>query len=200
MYYIATGSSQRPMLKPVRSLYTRYLREEVIPSFQPLTVEQYLGGPIGIVHTAARFSYVLDNSAVNWCIEWRPGLLVINVTPNSMQWAARRSPDPQFGGRSATAAEIESYEKWEQAWESQHLAPPPQYGLIFDPWTDILEQSFTDWKPASEQQTLTIHKVFDWLDALAESLRGQSGGKTHAEQLEEWGRSYFWTMQWRDMD
>jgi hypothetical protein len=67
----------------VRPLYERYFREEVVPRLQPLSQDQYLGGPIGIATTAARWSYVLDIEAVNWCIEWNPGLLVINVTPHS---------------------------------------------------------------------------------------------------------------------
>jgi hypothetical protein len=62
----------------------RYFREEILPKFQPLSLDQFLAGPNGILMTAARFSYVLAGEAVSWCIEWQPGLLVINVTPDSM--------------------------------------------------------------------------------------------------------------------
>jgi hypothetical protein len=102
MYHIALKLSSPPLVKPLRPLYERYFCEEIISRFGPLSLDQYLSGPIGIATTAARFSYVLDNEAVNWCIEWLPGLLVINVTADSMHWAARRSPNPQFGGRAAT--------------------------------------------------------------------------------------------------
>src|SRR5262252_8795877 len=95
MYHIAVRPSRPPLVKPLRPLYERYLREQVIPRFQPLSLDRYLDGPNGILATAARFSYVLDDEAVNWCIEWSPGLLVINVTPQAIQWGARRSPNAQ---------------------------------------------------------------------------------------------------------
>jgi hypothetical protein len=199
MHHIALRPGRLALVKPVHPLYARYFREEVLPRFQPISLDQFVAGPIGISTTAARFSYVLDNEAVNWCIEWNPGLLVINVTPNSMQWAARRSPNPEFGGRSATAAERERYAEWEQSWEKKHhLVQPPQYGLIFDAWDDIVEQSFSGWQPASDLQSQTIRKVFDRLDGLAERLPKDTS--TYGECVEEWRRSDFWRMRWEDFD
>jgi len=89
MHHIALRPGRVPLVKPVRRLYACYFYEEVVPRFQPISVEHFVGGPIGISTTAARFSYVLDNEAVNWCIEWSPGLLVINVTPDSMRCRPR---------------------------------------------------------------------------------------------------------------
>jgi len=193
MHHIALRPGRVALVKPVQRLYARYFHEEVVPRFQPISVDQFVGGPIGISTTAARFSYVLDNEAVNWCIEWNPGLFVISVTQNSMHWAARRSPNPEFGGRSATAEEIERYAEWAEAWEKQHhLVPPPQYGLIFDAWNDIVEQSFSDWQPASEQQNRIIRKIFDHFDNLA-------GGLSN-DRMEICRRSDFWNMRWEDFD
>jgi hypothetical protein len=201
MYHVAVRLSSPPLVKPVRPLYERYFRAEIIPKFRPLSLDQYLGGPIGIVTSAARFAYVLDNETMNWCIEWPPGLLVIDVTSDAMQWAARRSPNPQFGERSATDAEIERYEEWEEAWEREHYpVPQPQYGLIFDAWDDIVEQSFSEWQPGSKVQTQAIQKGFAHLDKLAEKLPKDTNDGAYVERLEEWRRSDFWNMRWEDFD
>jgi hypothetical protein len=200
MYHVALRPTHSPLVKPVRPLYASYLHDEIIPRFQGLSEDQYLGGPIGILTTAARFSYVLYNEAVNWCIEWSPGLLVINVTSDSMKWAARRSPNPQFGGRSATAAEIEKYEDWEDSWEKQHLLPPPQYGLVFDAWDDIIEESFSNWQSTTEQQSRTVRMIFDRMDELAGRLPKDTNGRAYRELMEEWRRSDFWNMQWENFD
>jgi hypothetical protein len=196
MYHIATNVNGPPLVKQLRPLYEGYLREQVIPRFRPLPLDQYLSGPNGILTTPARFSYVLDKEAVNWCIEWSPGLLVINVTPDSMQWAARRSPDPRFGDRSASDAEIKRYEDWEEMWEKEHYPVlQPQRGLISDAWNDIMEESFSEWQSASEVQTQTIRRIFNRLDKLAEELTNASD-----DAYEEWRRSSFWNMRWEDFD
>jgi hypothetical protein len=118
-----------------------------------------------------------------------------------MRWAARRSPNPQFGGRSATAAEIERYAEWEESWEKQHyLVQPPQYGLIFDAWDDNVEQSFSTWQLASELQNRTIRKVFDRLDELAKRPPRDTSSRAYGERREDWHRSDFWNMRWEDFD
>lgn len=188
MYHIAMNVNGPPLVKQLRPLYEGYLREQVIPGFRSLPLDQYLSGPNGILTTAARSSYVLDEETVNWCIEWSPGLLVINVTPDSMQWAERRSPDPRFGDRSASDAEIKRYEDWEEMWEKEHYPVlPPQRGLIFDAWNDIMEESFSEWQSASEVQTQTIRRIFNRLDKLAEELTNGASDDAY----EEWRRSSF---------
>jgi hypothetical protein len=199
VHHIALRDGAPPLTKPVRPPYAQYLREELVPRFQPLSLDQFLGGPNGILTTAARWSYVLDGEAVNWCIEWEPGLLVVNVTSDSMHWAARRSPNPEFGGRSATAAEIEQYDAWVQSWERQHpFTPPPQYGLVFDAWDDVISQSFGEWQPASESQSQTARKIFDRLDEFAHGMPREMG--TYCDRIEAWRRSDFWNMRWEDFD
>jgi hypothetical protein len=156
MYHVAVRLSSPPLVRPVRPLYERYFRAEIIPKFRPLSLDQYLGGPIGIVTSAAR---------------------------------------------SATDAEIERYEEWEEAWEREHYpVPQPQYGLIFDAWDDIVEQSFSEWQPGSKEQTQAIQKGFAHLDKLAEKLPKDTNDGAYVERLEEWRRSDFWNMRWEDFD
>jgi hypothetical protein len=195
MYYVALSPvGGDALVKPVRPLYASYLRESVYLRFQPLSDEQYLDGPIGILSTPAPFTYILDSDAINLCIEWQPGLLVIQVGLQTTRWAARRSPNPQFAGRHATATEIETFMKW----EGRHIERPPQYGIIFDAWDDIVEQSFDSWQPASHQQNDVIGGVVDRLDKLYDRVPKDSDA--YREQVEKWRRSDFWNMRWEDFD
>lgn len=124
---------------------TDYLREVLIPRLRPLSEEDYFNGPLAILGTAARFSYVLAGSDVYWCVEWNPGLLVIRFSPaGSMSWCALRSPIPEFGGREASEAELD-------AWDED--APNHQYNLVFDAWDPQLEPELRDgWSEASDDE------------------------------------------------
>jgi hypothetical protein len=73
MHHLALVPNGQPLVKPVRPMHPRYVREQIVPRFQALSDDQYLAGPIGILNTAARCSYVLDQQAILWCIEWSPG-------------------------------------------------------------------------------------------------------------------------------
>jgi hypothetical protein len=103
-----------------------YLDDVVSPLLRPLGETEYIDGPQGILQTWARYSYVLSGENILWCIEWKPGLLVIEFSPTgSMRWCALRSPNPEFSGRVATEEELKSY------YEDR---PNPQYGLLFRAW------------------------------------------------------------------
>ena len=105
-----------------------YLRESVLPGMRPLSDEEYRAGPAKILDTAAHYSYVLDGDVVYWCIERAPGLVVVRFAPDgSMAQAELRSPNPEFGGRVATAEELEDYDEDDE--ERAH-----QYRLVFDAW------------------------------------------------------------------
>jgi hypothetical protein len=200
MDHVADAADAPPLLKSVRPSYVRYLRAEIIPRFQSLSEREYLGGPVGILNTFARFSYVLDEENLYWCIEWAPGLLVIDLTPNAMRWVARRSPNPEFGGRLASKAEIESFDVWERAWEESHNEPPPQYGIIFDAWDDVMERTFTRWRSASELQVRAIRRVLDGVNELCAGLPRDSQSQLYREHIEACRRSIFWNMRWEDLD
>ena len=198
MHHVAATASGQTLVKPLLPAYARYLREEVYPRLQPLSDSEYLNGPAGILNTLARFSYVIDGGRIFWCVEWRPGLLAIDLTPGGMRWAARRSPDPEFGGRRAASSELQRYDAWQRAWQSEHREQPPQYGLIFDAWDDTVAQSFSAWQAASEAQ----HRIFrDALDALNTLTATLLHSPRSCERYMEMCRhSFFWNMQWNDFD
>src|SRR5215467_8327784 len=94
-------------------------------------------------------------------------------------------------------ATIQRYEAWGEAWENEHYpVPPPQYGLIFDAWDDMIEESFSEWQSASEAQARVIREVISRLDKLAEELPKDPSGRAY----EVYQRSDFWNMRWDDFD
>jgi hypothetical protein len=100
--------------------------QRIIPQLGPLSEDDYMNGPAAVLHTAAKYSYILNAYEVFWCIEWAPGLIVIRFSPNQpMAWAAIRSRVPDFGGREASDAEWNDYDE---------DAEDPQYNLVFHPW------------------------------------------------------------------
>ncbi|WP_309707319.1 hypothetical protein [Armatimonas sp.] len=120
---------------PVASGDDAYLRQ-VTQQLQPLSDEQYLSGPAVVLQTVAKYSYILHDKAIFWCIEWEPGLIVVRFTPDGLlAWTALRSPVPNFGGREAD----------ESAWDSyDEDAENPQYNLIFDPWDALFDTELRD--------------------------------------------------------
>jgi len=129
---------------PVEHDECRYLRL-VQSKLKPLTDDEYLTGPAIILNTAARFSYVLDDEDVWWCIERDPGMIVVRFSPGgAMSWAVLRSPVPEFGGRDPDPIDVEDYDE---------DAPNPQYTLVFDPWDAQFCEQDREWgsfKPTDE--------------------------------------------------
>jgi hypothetical protein len=116
----------RLLCSPVGPEDARYLRERVLPTMHPLSEDQYKSGPAVILHTAARWSYVLWEKSVIWCVEWMPGLVIIKFTCDAkMLWTAIRSPIPEFGGREAMEVEVRAYDE---------DATNHQYSLVFRAW------------------------------------------------------------------
>jgi hypothetical protein len=97
-----------------------------------------------------------------------------------------RAPIAEPGGRLATAAEIQSFEQREESWDRQHPEPPPQYGLFFDAWDDIVEQSFSAWHPAADEQSRFIRLAFHRLDELAANLPSDARSAAYHERMEAW--------------
>ena len=130
---------------PVSEDDARFLRERVVPTFQALDDETYLDGPAMILHTGARFSYVLDGEDLLWCVEWEPGLLVVRFSADGrMAWTALRSPVPGFGGRTPLKQDLEGYDE---------DAEDPQYNLVFHAWDaqfDEFSRTHCGFVPASE--------------------------------------------------
>jgi hypothetical protein len=104
----------------------RYFMDHVLPNLRQISDEDYVQGPAVILHTLARYSYILYCGDVYWCAEWEPGLIVVRFSPDgSLAWTALRSPIPDFGGRKATAEEERDYDE---------DAENHQYNLVFRAW------------------------------------------------------------------
>lgn len=137
-----------------------YLRDSVSPHLHVLSDYEYVNGPHAILRTFARFSYVLQsNGDVYWCVEWAPGLLVVRFSPSgSLGWCALRSPNPEFGGRTASAVELDAFDE---------DAPNPQYNLVFDARDPQLE-------PTQRE---------GWLHATGDVIRSWEAATAHAKIL-----------------
>lgn len=122
---------------PVPKDDAAYLKR-VISTLRPLSDDNYLNGPAFILNTLAKYSYILDDRNVYWCVQWAPGLIVVRFSPDGkMEWSAIRSPVPNFGGREADEAEWNEYDE---------DAVNPQYHLIFDPWDAQFDSQKREWK------------------------------------------------------
>jgi hypothetical protein len=111
---------------PVADGDAAYLRQATA-YLKPLTDEQYITDPVGILQTMARYSYVLDGDALYWCIEWEPGLLIVKMAAEAeLQWVALRSPVPNFAGREPLPEDGDPSEN--------EVDDNPQYNLIFASW------------------------------------------------------------------
>ncbi len=170
------------MTRPVDEVDAEYLRETVIPVLRPLSVDEYSFGPAAILHTMARYSYVLDGTVVYWCVEWKPGLLVIRFAPDGeMAWAALKSPNPAFGGREATEAEWDAYDE----------DANPQYNLVFDAWDDIFDDEREGWDPISAADQEAYAAALAPVNTLSEALKVQWESR-NGEYLERCKTSPIW--------
>ena len=126
-----------------------YLKEKVIPKMKVLTDDEYLYGPSCIVRTPAKSSYVIDGQDVYWCIDWKPGLLVIRFSPDgSMKWAAMKRPD-----------------------DDDEDDENPQYNLIYREWdAQFDEREQEDWEKASEELVESHQKAMDPVNKLHKRL------------------------------
>jgi hypothetical protein len=171
------------MTSPVDDADAEYLREKVIPVLRPLSADEYSFGPAAILHTMAHYSYVLDGAVVYWCVEWKPGLLVIRFAPDGeMAWAALKSPNPEFGGREATEAELDAYDE---------DAENPQYNLVFNAWDDTFDQEREGWDPISDSDQAAYAAALGPVNTLSEAVR-QEWESRKEEYLERCKTSPIW--------
>lgn len=103
---------------------------------QPMSDEEYMTGPAVVLHTLAKYSYVLDGDDLFWCSEWAPGLLIVKMSPGAeFQWVALRSPIPNFGGRTPLPDDDPNYDEDNNS----------QYNLIFTPWDAQFDKQDREW-------------------------------------------------------
>jgi hypothetical protein len=136
---------------PLEEGDSNYLRSGVLPHLSPLSDEEYMQGPAVILHTLARYSYILWRKDVYWCSEWEPGLIVVRFSPDGgMVWAALRSPIPNFGGRRPTAEDRRNYDP---------DAENHQYNLVFNAWDAQFDEDWRKWR-SFERAELKTAKAY----------------------------------------
>lgn len=161
--------------------------ERIIAELRALSEEDYMNGPAVVLHTMAKFSYILRGEELFWCIEWQPGLIVVRMAPRQpMSWAAIRSPVPNFGGREASEAELEAYDE---------DAENPQYNLIFTPWDaqfDAQDREWYSFVPADADVQSRFEKALARVNELGEIMEQRYRADSDAwlarckQNLENW--------------
>ena len=159
----------------------RYFADHIIPSLRPLSDAQYMEGPAVILHTFARYSYVLYRTDVYWCAEWEPGLVVVRFSPDgSMAWTAMRSPIPNFGGRVAAAEDVRSYDE---------DADNHQYNLVFRAWDaqfDAADREWLSFQPADAETASAYRAAVSHAERLGVEMQticaGDDKGAAWAER------------------
>lgn len=184
-HVIFDQSSRLALTRPVAPEDAVYVSDAVAPRLRPLPTNDYFDGPAGILRTLARWSYVLDGEDVFWFVEWNPGLLAVRVSgrDGSLSSCALRSPNPEFGGRVASAEELAAYD------EEAH---DPQYSLVYRGWDPQLETDRRDeFRAATTDLQIRIDHAMAHLHALDAELERRIGGSTEA-WLERCRRSPIW--------
>lgn len=170
--------SEVTMSAPLEKADRAYLLDHVAPALRPMTDEDYMQGPAVILHTMARYSYVLHGQDVYWCAEWEPGLVVVRFSPDgSLAAAAFRSPIPNFGGRKASREEMD-------AWDED--SPNYQYNLVFRAWDAQFEEFWRKhrkFKPIAQK----AHQLFDRALAHVNQL-GDVMQERYEKKLASWSK------------
>jgi hypothetical protein len=173
---------------PVPDSDAAYLRQAAA-HLKPLSDDQYMTGPACILGTMAKYSYVLDEQDLYWCVEWDPGLLVVRMSPGKeLQWVALRSPIPNFGGREPLPEDGDPD-------DYDDTADNPQYNLIFTPWDAQYDEEYREWKsfvPANDDVRARFESALARVNALGSTLEARHAGDRDGwfaqckQNLEEW--------------
>jgi hypothetical protein len=184
MYLIGAERDGRMQLlcAPVPERERDYLQENVLPTLRPLSDTAYMLGPAVILGTLARYSYVLVNAVVYWCVEWEPGLLVVRLSGDGgMAWTAIRSPVPGFGGRTPLQEDIDAYDE---------TADNLQYNLVFTAWDatvgDEKDRQFAGFLPADAETQRVYEHAMEHVDSLGGIIESKYGS-----DLDGWSKHCF---------
>ena len=155
-----------------------YLGQHIEPTLQPLSIDEYKKGIAIILHTFARFSYILSGELLYWCTEWDPGLIVVRFSPDGkMAWSAIRSPVPDFGGRTPLQTDLDAYDDDAE----NHL-----YNLVFRAWDAQFDEQYRSWRgfsPASNDTILAYANALKFANLLGEELE-----KEYSDSFEQWAK------------
>ena len=156
-----------------------YLRR-IAEHLEPISDADYMTRQAMFLQTLARFSYVLCDADLYWCVEWDPGLIVTRFSPDgALAAAAFRSPVPNFGGRKATKTEMAS---WDEDAENH------QYNLVFSAWDAQFDAQWRKWrkfKAAAKKTQSGFQAALAHVDSLGAQLE-----KTYRSQaaVDKWQR------------
>ncbi|WP_028695631.1 hypothetical protein [Pseudomonas cremoricolorata] len=161
---------------PVAPQDADYFTRGVMPHLRPLSDEEYLHGPAALLHTGARYSYIVSGADIYWCVEWEPGLVVVKCSPDGrMAWTALRSPVPNFGGRPASEVEMAQFDEDEEN---------PQYNLVFTSWDAQFDEDHRTWgafEPASPGEEAAFNAAMSHANRL--STQYERDDQQHGECL-----------------
>jgi len=174
-YVIFAGQSEKEQVMlagPVEDGDRDYFVSRILPTFQPLSDEQYLQGLESIRYTAARFSYILYQGQVYWSVEWDPGLIVVRFSPQgTMAWTALRSPIPNFGGRIPDKEDLLVYVAGAAEYLENH-----QYNLVFKAWDAQFEEDYRRWyafERADEETATAYEAALEHVRSLGEQIKAR---------------------------
>jgi hypothetical protein len=166
--FVEEGEESVIYAAPLDSGDAEYFLKAIVVTLRAFSDEQYMNGPAAIPHTFARSSYVLYQKSVYWCIEWEPGLIVIRFSSDGMMaWTVLRSPNPTFGRRTPTEADLRDYDE---------TAINHQYNLVFRAWDAQFEEDtrrFRNFTPADATTIETYRAAFEHANALGDRLQSR---------------------------
>ena len=169
MKYIIWDKDDNPLTAKVQGLDSDYFKTYVIPNLKPANEMDYIEGFSAILHTAARWSYILFDDKCYWLIEWNPGLIVLELQSKEIiNFTALRSPIPHFGGRKPL--EIDNEDDYDED------AKNHQYNLIFRAWDaqfDKKDQQWNNFKPASEVELELFRNCLKYVDKLGDITKSR---------------------------
>jgi hypothetical protein len=149
----------------------RYLADHILPNLRTLSDEEYMHGPAVILHTFARYSYILHRGDVYWCAEWEPGLVVVRFSPDGrLAWVAMRSPIPNFGGREPALEDEGNYDE---------DAENHQYNLVFNAWDaqfDAADREWRSFRPAEPGAVSDFQAALSHADHLGTRIQARYSG------------------------
>lgn len=164
---------------PVEEADAEYLRK-IAENLEPISDEEYMNRQALFLQTLARFSYVLHDKELFWCVEWEPGLVVTKFSPDGKLAAgAFRSPNPNFGGRKASKSELAN---WDEDAENY------QYNLVFRAWDAQFDEQWRKWrkfKKASKEIQAEYLAALVHVDSLGVQLEKTYKSKS---AIDKWQR------------
>jgi hypothetical protein len=164
---------------PVEKADADYLCK-IAEHLKPISDGEYMDRQAVFLQTLARFSYIVYDKDLYWCVEWQPGLVVTKFLPGgALAAAAFRSPIPNFGGRKAKKEELENYDE---------DAENHQYNLVFRAWDAQFDWQWRKWRKFKAVDKTTQS---DYYAALAhvDSLGAQLEKKYKTQSaIDKWRR------------